>query len=250
LRADGREGADSVKEFDEKSLAEGDGKEGRPALVAHGGRVVDVTGSKRWPAGLHMRRHAAGRDLTADLAAAPHGAEVLDRFPQVGTFAAASSADEGAPLPEVLERLLDRFPKLRRHPHPMTVHFPIAFGLAAVVFSLLHLLTGVSAFETTAFHCLGAGAVTTPMAMLTGFAAWKINYLGRPLRPVRLKIRFSALLAGVFVAAFAWRLAAPAMSAGVRGPGAAYLLLVLSLVPLVSVLGSLGASLTFPAEQG
>lgn len=236
-----------MTDFDEKTLAEGDGKEGRPALVAYQGRVVDVTGSKRWPGGLHMRRHAAGRDLTADLAAAPHGPEVLDRFPQVGTLAVAEEAGEA--LPVALERVLERLPMLRRHPHPMTVHFPIVFATAAVVFALLHALTGVAAFDTTAFHCLGGGLLLTPVAIVTGLAAWKINYLGRPMRVVTLKIRLSALLLGVFAAAFGWRLAVPGVGCVPLGSGVGYVLLVLTLVPLVSALGWLGASLTFPPER-
>ncbi|MBI5015606.1 MAG: cytochrome b5 [Deltaproteobacteria bacterium] len=237
-----------MKELDQQALAQGDGKEGRPALVAYQGRVVDVTGSKRWPGGLHLRRHQAGADLTADLAAAPHGPEMLERFPQVGTLAEPKPAGPAAP-PSGLERLVKRFPMLRRHPHPMTVHFPIVFAMAAAGFSLLAALTGRETFGTTAFHCLGAGFLTTPGAVLTGYAAWKINYLGRPMAVISRKMVLSVLLLAVFAAAFAWRLAVPEISERPLGAGAGHLLLVLTLVPLVSVLGWLGASLTFPVEK-
>ena len=39
--------------------------------IAQGGKVIDVTASKLWKGGLHMKRHRAGSDLSADIAAAP-----------------------------------------------------------------------------------------------------------------------------------------------------------------------------------
>ena len=126
--------------YDTESLAKNDGKEGRPVFIAHKGRVVDVSASGLWKGGRHMNRHSAGRDLTADIGAAPHGPEVLDRYPQVGTLRTAGDTDRS--LPEPFERLLDRFPALRRHPHPMIVHFPIVFMMATAGFALLFLVTG------------------------------------------------------------------------------------------------------------
>ena len=41
--------------------------------------------------------------------------------------------------------LLDRFPVLRRHPHPMVVHFPIVFAISPVLFYLLYRLSGAAA---------------------------------------------------------------------------------------------------------
>jgi len=49
------------------------------------GHVYDATGSKRWTGGTHMKRHQAGQDLTAALADAPHGEEVLDRIKRLGS---------------------------------------------------------------------------------------------------------------------------------------------------------------------
>ena len=145
--------------------------------------------SNLWKTGTHMNRHPAGRDLTADIGAAPHGPEVLDRYPQVGTLTTTGGTDRS--LPEPLERLLERFPVLRRHPHPMVVHFPIVFAISPVLFYLLYRITGAVAFEATAFHCLGAGLLFCVPAILTGFLTWWLNYQARPLRPVLIKIRFS-----------------------------------------------------------
>jgi predicted heme/steroid binding protein len=74
--------------FDPATLATFDGGEGRPALVAHEGAVYDVSALPRWKDGAHMK-HRAGRDLTADLARAPHDASLLERARRLGTFDAA-----------------------------------------------------------------------------------------------------------------------------------------------------------------
>ncbi len=135
-----RTGKDIMNTFDPESLSKNNGKDGRPVFVAHKGRIIDVSASKLWKTGIHMNRHPAGHDLTADIEAAPHGPEVLDRYPQVGTLATTDGADRS--LPESLERLLERFPVLRRHPHPMVVHFPIVFAISPVLFYLLYGITG------------------------------------------------------------------------------------------------------------
>ncbi len=233
--------------FDSESLARNDGKEGRPVFVAHKGRVVDVSASTLWKTGTHMNRHPAGRDLTADIEAAPHGPEVLDRYPQVGTLATTGGTDQR--LPEPLKRLLERFPVLRRHPHPMVVHFPIVFAISPVLFYLLYWITAVAAFEATAFHCLGAGLLFGVPAVATGFFTWWLNYQAKPLRPVLIKIRFSGLLMALYLAAFLCRLFFPAEVLSLAGWGLVYLALIAALIPVVTVIGWNGAKLTFPVEK-
>src|SRR4030042_1541686 len=236
-----------MKEFDPESLAEFNGKEGRPIYIAHEGRVIDVSGSKFWKTGLHMKRHEAGKDLTADIEAAPHGTEVLDRYPQVGIL---SKEEEGVrPMPKVLSGLLDRFPVLRRHPHPMLVHFPIVFIFSPPLFTILYLITRIKSFETTAWHCLGGGILFTPLAILTGYFTWWLNYLAKPMRPVTIKIRFSILLMAISVIAFIWRFLSPDVLISFTGESILYFLLILSLIPIVTVIGWFGATLTFPLEK-
>ena len=73
-----------MKEFDEAELAGYNGENGKPVYVALKGKVYDVSESKLWRNGIHMKRHDAGGDLTTDIQAAPHEADVLERFPHVG----------------------------------------------------------------------------------------------------------------------------------------------------------------------
>jgi uncharacterized membrane protein len=194
-----------------------------------------------------MKRHRAGRDLSADLKAAPHGIEVLERVPQVGTLAGPAEAER--PLPGFLSALLTRYPSLRRHPHPMTVHFPIVFFLSAAFFDVLYLAVPSSSFETTAFHCLAGGLLFLPVAMITGLLTWWLNYLARPMRPVTLKIILSQVLFVLAVALLVWRFHDPGILLRLEPAGIFYLLLNLAMVPLVSVIGWLGAGLTFPTDK-
>lgn len=57
-----------------------------PAYIALDGKVYDVTESPLWRSGKHQVVHEAGRDLTKELDKAPHGKEMLDKFPLVGEF--------------------------------------------------------------------------------------------------------------------------------------------------------------------
>jgi predicted heme/steroid binding protein/uncharacterized membrane protein len=235
-----------MKELDPESLAEFSGKDGKPVYVAHKGRVFDLSESKLWKTGLHMKRHSAGLDLTTDIQAAPHGPEVLDKYPQVGTL---KKQVTGGQLPNPLEMMLDRFPFLRRHPHPMLVHFPIAFSITPALFCLLFLITDERSFETTAFHCLGAGILFSVPAILTGFFTWWLNYGARSMGPIRMKIYLSLILFCVALFAFLWRSMFPDVFTSLGTEGIIYLLLVISLVPMVSLIGWFGAGLTFPMEK-
>ncbi len=235
-----------MKEFDSESLAEFSGKDNKPVYVAHKGRVFDLSESRLWKTGLHMKRHLSGTDLTADIAAAPHGPEVLDKYPQVGVL--KKTRDAGS-LPNPLEMLLDRFPFLRRHPHPMLVHFPIAFSITPALFCILFLITDVKSFDTTAFHCLGAGILFSVPAILSGFFTWWLNYGARSMRPIRIKIFLSLTLFCVALIAFLWRSMFPDVLTSLDTEGIIYLLLVISLVPMVSIIGWFGAGLTFPMEK-
>jgi uncharacterized membrane protein len=195
-----------------------------------------------------MNRHRAGADLTAAIQAAPHGSEVLERFPTAGVLRPKQASER--PMPRAISHLLRRVPSLRRHPHPMIVHFPIAFLISAPVFTIFYLVTGIKSFETTALNCLGGGILFIPLAILTGLFTWWLNYLAKPLRPVTIKKWLSLVLLFVSVTVFVWRMIVPGVldSHGVERAG--YLGLMVSLMPLVTVIGKFGGALTFPVDRG
>jgi len=123
-----------MKEFTAEELSSFSGKEGKPTYIAFQGKVYDVTKSPLWAKGLHMNRHSAAKDLAGEIAAAPHGPEVLERYPQIGTVK-KGPPEELKHLPLFLQDFLLRFPMARSHPHPMVVHFPIALLMAASLLS-------------------------------------------------------------------------------------------------------------------
>lgn len=236
-----------MKEFDPEELAQCDGKDGRPVHISHQGKVIDVTHSKLWKGGVHMRRHHAGKDLTSDLQAAPHGPEVLERYPHVGTLKKKEISE--LKIPKTLSWLLARFPMLKRHPHPMTVHFPIVFMFCTPVFNILYLFTGIEAFELTALHCLAGGILFTVISIITGFYTWWLNYMAKPLRTVTIKRRLAIVMLAIEVIVFVWRIKVPDVLDFLGIASLIYFLLVLSFLPIVTAMGWYGAKLTFPIEK-
>ena len=238
-----------MKEFDAAALAKFNGENGNPVYVVYKGKVYDITGSKLWRNGMHMKRHHAGRDLTVDIQGAPHEPDVLERYPQVGTLKKEVAEVTEIQIPAALDRLLEKVPMLRRHPHPMTVHFPIVFSFTTTVFNLLYLITGVKSLEITALHSLAAGILFTVVAIATGLYTWWLNYLAKPMTAAKLKIPLSLTLLLLQIIAFIWRMKVPMVMDSLQGVNIVYLLLVLSLFPIVVVIGWFGAHLTFPVEK-
>jgi len=249
---------EDLKEFTSEELAEFNGAAGKPVYIAYHGRVYDVSNSGLWVGGEHMVGHFAGADLTLEFADAPHGEEVFERYPQVGVLQVNPQALKPAPeeippaaKPGILVRLLKHFPLLKRHPHPMVVHFPLVFFISAPVFTILYLFTGVESFETTGFHCLAGGVLFTPVALITGLFTWGLNYEWRPLRPVVIKLILTPLLLAMGTGAFIWRFLDPPILAQLpHWTDKVYLGLICALAPLVSLIGWYGATLTFPLREG
>jgi len=182
-------------EMDNKKLAENDGKEGKPAYVVVNGKIYDVTESKMWKNGLHMNRHHAGADLTASLGAAPHGDEVLNRFKQVGTLSKDKTDDVRPPLPDWLNNFFEAYPFFKRHPHPMVVHFPMAFFMVASIFLFwYYVISPARPLLDSIFYMHILGTLSLPVALATGWLSWKVNYLGKPIGNITRKIIFSIIV--------------------------------------------------------
>jgi len=76
----------SLREFTRQELSQYNGKDGNPAFIACCGMVYDVSRSFLWKNGKHEVLHVAGGDLTEALSQAPHGLDLLQKFPFVGTL--------------------------------------------------------------------------------------------------------------------------------------------------------------------
>lgn len=235
------------KRFTPQELAGFDGSDGKPTYVAYKGVVYDISASRMWKAGKHMNRHHSGSDMGLDLSQAPHAPDVLERFPRVGILEAPALAPEPAAdrVPAWLSRFMKRFPMLKRHPHPMTVHFPIAFCVIIPLCLILALVTGWSGFDAAMIVLLGAATLFTPVAIVTGLFTWWLNYATAVIKPIIVKLIATPLLFLAVLWAFVTHLRTPDLLAA-PGQHLAYIIVVLALLPLVSVIGWFGAALTFP----
>lgn len=75
--------------FTAEELKKNDGREGRPVYVAVDGIVYDLSKSKYWKTGTHMKMHEAGTDQSRDIhERAPKGihkdGKILEKMPKVG----------------------------------------------------------------------------------------------------------------------------------------------------------------------
>jgi predicted heme/steroid binding protein/uncharacterized membrane protein len=236
-----------MKKYTAEELAKGSGKEGEPMLVAVGGKVYDVSASKKWIAGEHMKRHKAGEDLTQDIRAAPHDLEVLERFEMVGAYEECLDVPaEG--LKGTVDSWLDRHPFFRRHPHPALVHFPMCLFIVAPILHVLAIITGSEATEWAAVCCLGFGVLTLPPVMVTGYFTWWINYDCGQSRNLVTKRRLAWAVAFFAITALVMRLlfVHPLQLGDVWA--ILYLIDLLILVPLTSLVGFLGGNLVIPYD--
>jgi len=233
-------------DFNGEKLAQYSGRDGKPAYVAAHGKVYDVSPSRLWKNGLHMNRHQAGADLTDSLAAAPHGSEVLNRLEQKGTLSQLP-APEQPPLPAWMNRLMDAHPFFKRHPHPMVVHFPMAFFITAPIFLFWYyaISPALSLLDAVLYlHTLGT--VSLPFAIGTGWISWRANYLGRRNPIITRKIIFSLVLCILDVAVLVHIAPAPNVLSAPQGAQMIYPIFIFACLPIVSLIGEHGGKLVFP----
>jgi predicted heme/steroid binding protein/uncharacterized membrane protein len=235
-----------MKEITSEELSSCNGKDGSPAYVAFQGKIYDLSTSPLWPKGLHMKRHPAGKDLTGEISVAPHRTEVFERYPQVGVLK-KGAPEELKHLPSILQSFLQKFPMARRHPHPMIVHFPIAFLLGTSLFSFLYLLSEIPAYETMSFYLIVLGAIFSPFAVATGLFTWWVNYRLKLIYYIKRKIQLSIVLLILETAILLWHSLSKEMF--LHGINPIYFILMLTLIPMVGLLGYYGGQMTFPTEK-
>ncbi len=231
-----------------EALEKGTGSDGERALVAVDGKVFDVSGSALWKGGKHMNSHEAGRDLSREIMASPHGTGVLGRVPQVGDLE-ASSVETGAVKPSIAKPVpVWAAAILSKHPHPVSVHFPIALSVAGAVFTAIGLVLGNAVMESAGLFDLAFGALAAPGAIAAGLLSWKYNYGGTMTGKFRLKIVLSAVYILVAWAAVAIRLLVPSAAQTGTVPQIVYTGLVLALPVAALGLGYVGGTITFPKK--
>jgi predicted heme/steroid binding protein len=81
-----------MKVVTKEMVAQYNGKNGNPAYVIYKEKVYDVSASFLWKDGTHQVLHNAGVDLTNALEQAPHGGDVVEKFPVVGIIKSAGKS--------------------------------------------------------------------------------------------------------------------------------------------------------------
>lgn len=233
------------REFGIDELREYDGDEGRPAYIALNGKVYDVSESGFWKNGLHMNRHRAGFDLSKELKLAPHYTEVFKHIKQIGILTDDCDISQKQ-LPNRLIDIMENYPIIKRHPHPVAAHFPIAFSFLVPVFCLLSLITGKKSYEQTSFYLLIACAIAAPVAIATGVLSWLINYGAKRTRPIKVKILTSAIYFCVLVSMLRRRIKSDEVMNSAGKLRRRYILESFSLPILTGLIGYHGAKMTFP----
>jgi predicted heme/steroid binding protein len=238
------------RRFTPEELVQYNGKDGQPAYVAYQGKVYDVTGSRLWRNGVHVRAHNAGEDLTANMPAAPHADDVMTRYPMVGVIAQPEE-DEGPGLPWWARLSLDN------HLHPIAVHFPTGLGAVSPVFSLAGLAVGGmsplagEALQHAAFWSLAVCFLAAFPSVITGWISWCFNYAAVWTPIYRAKWIGSGVLvvvAGAAIALKLWGLNGLAPVDYASQPlGWAYLILLALVAANVAILGHYGGKITFPS---
>ena len=84
------------------------------------------------------------------------------------------------------------------------------------------------------------------VAIATGFYTWWLNYMAKPFLAVKIKQRLSITLLGLSIIAYIWRLADPDVLTAIGFGSYIYIAIVLAFIPLITIIGWFGASLTFP----
>jgi predicted heme/steroid binding protein/uncharacterized membrane protein len=225
---------DNPKALTLKELREFDGRDGRPAYVAFEGEVYDVSGSTWWAGGSHLHRHAAGADLTPEIANAPHSEAMLGGFPVVGKLKEESY---GSKLQKRVESL---------HAHSMLTHFSVGISLTLSFFALLCLATGKPSFDTTSYYLLLVLLVVTPLSGLSGFLSWRLTYEGRRSRIFDRKIALTVVLTILVVACGVWRISEPTVLVDRSLLSYVYFFLLAMAAVVTAALGHYGGKIVFP----
>lgn len=240
---------DRMREFTLQELAEFDGQDGKPVYVAFGGTVYDVSESGLWNKCSHFNRHLPGNDLTEQMGSAPHGGDVFDR-PGIKAVGILKRDPAEGYIPPFLESIFQRFPSLRRHTHPATVHFPIAYLTAASIFTGIDLLFpglfGVD-HEKIAFLMLVLASVFTPVTIVTGVVSWWVNYQLRMSLRIRNLIGLSVAIVVLEAICLFMRVPGPVAK---EGAGLFYYGIMILMAPLAGITGFNGGQLVFPTRKG
>ena len=226
-------------------LKQYNGQNGMKAYVGYKGKVYDVTKSPFWKEGEHEGVHSAGADLTPMMIGAPHGDEVFNTFQVVAMLEEekADKQNKASSLGPLKARLQYWYKKY--HPHPMTVHFPIALHIFSSGLDLLFIASPKAAYAVGVFYTFFVATVMGFVAMIPGLLSWWINYDLSTRRPFVVKLIVATLTLLHGVVGITLYLENPAIVYDVSVEGVSYHAIVLSTGMTVVILGYYGGKITW-----
>jgi uncharacterized membrane protein len=123
--------------------------------------------------------------------------------------------------------------------HPVIIHFPIALFIISVAFDLLAIWKRNPLLAKAAFYNLIGAALTAPVAIASGLAAWQWQLEGSKLKGnLLLHLLFALAASGMIWLLSGWRIFQRKLPQ--RALGFTYLLLALATVLLIAIAGHLG----------
>jgi predicted heme/steroid binding protein/uncharacterized membrane protein len=222
------------RNFTVSELQKFDGKEGRPAYAAFRGKIYDVSNSPLWGKGSHAGRHAAGLDLTEAMMTAPHDDQVFSNLEVVGELIQKEPTSA---------KLVKRIQKM--HPHPIIVHFSIAIPILFSFLAVMYFFTGDAQFEVVSYFVLLIGFLAAVAGGVSGLFSWKVTYEGRMTKMFALKIYYTITLIAVITICLGWRTLDPNILISKTTFSYIYLALVISLIPVNTLLGHYGGKIVY-----
>ncbi len=128
--------------------------------------------------------------------------------------------------------------------HAIAAHFSNGLIPVAVLYLLLTLSTGSTYFEHTVEHLILIVVLAIPVSFLSGINDWKKKYRAARAPIFIKKIRLSCLLFVLCVSAVGIRLSVPDVMNRQGIEHWLYLALLLSMLPVVTLLGHYGGKLS------
>lgn len=127
--------------------------------------------------------------------------------------------------------------------HPVIIHFPIALFIISVVFDVFAIWRENPAMARAAYYNLVAAAVTAPVAIATGLAAWQWQLEGARLKGnLLLHVILALAASGMIWLLCGWRVLQRHLTES--APGVIYIVLALTTVLLIAIAGHLGGILS------
>jgi uncharacterized membrane protein len=123
--------------------------------------------------------------------------------------------------------------------HPVIIHFPIALFIISVAFDLIAIWRRNPAMAKAAYYNLIGAALTAPVAIASGLAAWQWQLEGAKLKGnLLLHLIFALSASGMIWLLCGCRVRQRRFPE--RTPGLIYVFLALATVLLIALAGHLG----------